>query len=278
MLAVNFHKTFIPERRLIAQLLRYAALGKEGSYGEISAETGIPMGKSSGKVPAIIDYARGMGLIVLGKPGKKEAKRPVLTDLGRVVYTVDPYLSEPLTQWVLHLNLCRPDIGAQQWHLCFAKGTDVLGLEFTESQLEKLLQDHLGRGRNHSGLVVNTYIDDAALARARVLKKSSENKSNSMVRRQKAPLDEIYASAYAAFILEAMEAFFPEQMQVSVEDFDRATGWTNVCGWNKSELGTVLEKIQRTGMLAVDRQLRNWILDKRATAKMAWERMYEGLV
>ena len=45
MLPINFHKTFVPERRLIGELLHYAALGKEGDYQEISSETGIPMGK-----------------------------------------------------------------------------------------------------------------------------------------------------------------------------------------------------------------------------------------
>ena len=65
MLPLNFHKTFIPERRLIAALLEYAALNKQGSYQDIASETSIPMGKSSGKVPAILDYARGMGLVEL---------------------------------------------------------------------------------------------------------------------------------------------------------------------------------------------------------------------
>ena len=32
MLPLNFHKTFIPERRLIAALLEYAALNKQGDY------------------------------------------------------------------------------------------------------------------------------------------------------------------------------------------------------------------------------------------------------
>ena len=50
MLAVNFHKTFIPERRLITDLMGYAALGQRGTFQEISADTGIPMGKSNGKV------------------------------------------------------------------------------------------------------------------------------------------------------------------------------------------------------------------------------------
>lgn len=62
-LPVTFHQSFIPERAYISALLKYAARAKEGTDQEISAETGIPTGQSSGKVPAMIDYARGMGLI-----------------------------------------------------------------------------------------------------------------------------------------------------------------------------------------------------------------------
>ena len=46
---LNFHKTFIPERRLIADIL-IMQLRVQGNYQEISSDTGIPMGKSSGKV------------------------------------------------------------------------------------------------------------------------------------------------------------------------------------------------------------------------------------
>jgi len=40
-----------------------AAGENEGTDQEISAETGIPTGQSSGKASAMLDYCRGMGLI-----------------------------------------------------------------------------------------------------------------------------------------------------------------------------------------------------------------------
>ncbi len=49
MLSLNFHQSFIPERMLISSLLKYAAKGKQGTIKEMSEETGIPMGKSTGK-------------------------------------------------------------------------------------------------------------------------------------------------------------------------------------------------------------------------------------
>ena len=49
MLPLNFHQTFVPERRLITALMEYAASGQEGTLYQMSEQTGIPMGKSSGK-------------------------------------------------------------------------------------------------------------------------------------------------------------------------------------------------------------------------------------
>jgi hypothetical protein len=135
MLPLNFHKTFIPERRLIAALLEYAALNKQGDYQNISKETGIPMGKSSGKVPAILDYARGMGLLILENEQAGSIKKPVLTSFGKVVYLEDKFLGEKMLQWLVHMNLCRNDIGAKTWHEVFAKGRSILGTAFTRNIL-----------------------------------------------------------------------------------------------------------------------------------------------
>jgi hypothetical protein len=71
-------------------MLRFAASGREGDYQFISAATGIPTGSSSGKVPAILDYCRGMGLIRLTGQERSAIKKPELTPFGRVVLLEDP--------------------------------------------------------------------------------------------------------------------------------------------------------------------------------------------
>jgi len=45
----NFHKTFVPERKHINAILKYAAKGGTGDIQAISEDTGIPTGSSSGK-------------------------------------------------------------------------------------------------------------------------------------------------------------------------------------------------------------------------------------
>src|SRR6056297_1543115 len=52
----TFHSTFIPERQYIAEMLRFAAGGKEGTYQDIRDATGIPMGGQTtefGKTPPV---------------------------------------------------------------------------------------------------------------------------------------------------------------------------------------------------------------------------------
>ncbi len=271
MLPINFHKTFVPERRLIGALLHYAALGKQGTYQEIGDETGIPMGESTGKVPAVLDYARGMGLVELADE-KGAVKRPLLTPLGRVVYSEDRYLGEKVTQWIAHMNLCRGDIGAHAWWSAFAEGRRVLGSSFTRAQLENHLIDTFGSGIDRTGPLIRTYTDDAALGRAGVLACSGD-----LVERRRAPVLDSSATAYSAMVLTFMEVHFPTQVQVTIEDLADKTLWFDTCLWEQDDVEQVCLLLQNKGFVAVDRQMRPWILEKRATAEAVWPRIFDDM-
>ena len=76
-LPVTFHRTFVPEMHYVAALLQYAASSEKGTEQEISVRTGIPTGKSDGKVPAIMGYASGMGLSTFSWPGSPEKRKSI---------------------------------------------------------------------------------------------------------------------------------------------------------------------------------------------------------
>ena len=270
-LPINFHKTFIPERRLIAALLQYAAQGKAGNYQDIANDTGIPMGKSNGKVPAILDYSRGMGLIYLDSGQKSAVKKPELTEFGRIVFLQDKYLGETLTQWIAHMNLCRPDIGASAWYHVFGKGRNVLGNAFNADQLEGYLRNIFGTGKNRTGPLVRTYQDDAALGRTNALN------SEGVIKRNKAPTLDEYALPYSSYILSLFDAFFPGQSQVTTRDLTNKTSWFDVCLWGGTEIERVLMLVERTGYLSVDRQMQPWILERRADSNQVWSKIYDDL-
>jgi len=271
-LPINFHKTFIPERRLIAALLEYAAKEKSGTYAEIAAETGIPMGASTGKVPAILDYARGMGLVELKAGVGSSVKNPVLTDFGRVVFLEDRMMGEPLTQWIAHMHLCRWDIGAHAWYQVFGVGRAVLGSSFTPDQLEEYLTNIFGPGQNRTGPIVRTYLDDAALRRASILSLEAET-----IRRKSAPLMSECAKAYAAHVLTLLDAAFSDRLQVTVSELSERTHWFDVCSWGTTDIDRALSLMESTGFVAVDRQMRPWVMERRCAANQVWASIYDDL-
>ncbi len=272
MLPLNFHKTFVPERRLIAALLDYIALGKQGSFEEIAIETGIPMGKSSGKVPAVLDYAGGMGLVELTSSRASAIKKAVFTPFGRTVYFEDKLLGEEMLQWLAHMNLCRGDIGAKTWHAVFAKGRNILGRVFTKQQVETYLVSVCGGGKKRTGPLLSTYTEDAALARTNALTVTGDS-----VKREKAPLLDVYAISYSAYILCLMETFFPGQEQITFSDFNAKTFWFDICFWNQSDVEYVFLLAENTGFISVDRQMQPWIMEKKAKAEEVWPRICDDI-
>ena len=60
--SVNFHKTFAPQDSYISKILELAEQGYSGNKEEISDITGIPTGKTSGKVIPHILYSKYMGI------------------------------------------------------------------------------------------------------------------------------------------------------------------------------------------------------------------------
>lgn len=271
MLPLNFHQTFIPERRFIAEILDYAAMGKQGSYQEISSDTGIPMGKSSGKVPVILAYAAGMGLIeVFTKKGA--VKKPILTPFGKTIYAKDKYLSESVVQWLVHMNMCRNDIGARTWHAVFAQGRNIIGSIFLREQLEEYLVEKFGIGKRRIGPLISTYIQDASLQRANVL----SVKGNKIIR-NKAPILESYSVPYSAYILSLLDAYFKGQSQVTVSDFNQETNWFEICLWSQPDIELIFNYIEQKGYISFDRQMRPWIIEKKAKAGEVWVHIWDKM-
>lgn len=270
MLSVSFHLTFIPERRLVTALLDYASKDQQGTIQEMAEVTGIPMGKSSGKMLAILDYARGMGLIELNEG--KTIKKPALSKFGKVVYKEDRFLGEEIVQWIAHLNLCRGDKGAKTWHETFARGRSALGSIFSKQQLEEYLNVVCGQGKDRTGPLVTTYLDDAALKRAGALSLLD----NELVRK-KAPLLEAYAKPYSAYLLSLLDIYFPEQVQIALTDFQEKTLWFDICLWNENDINLFFSLLERKGYISVDRQRKPWIIERLKSTHDVWSHFFDDI-
>lgn len=271
----NFHKTFIPERRYLKALLQFAAAGKKGDARAIADATGIPMGKSSGKVMPTIDYCKGMGLITLSDDSLNNAvKTPILKPFGRIVLLEDPFLKEPVTQWAAHLNLCGPARGADIWYQVFFQGAQSLGLKFEKDQLEAYLQSaNNSQTKNLIGPLIRMYEDPASFGACKAL-----TEEQGLVQRKAGPISEEFAWIYGAWILEAMEFFFPGQNQVTLTDLDRNAGWKTIPGWSIDQAQQILSLIEQKGIVSVERHMDPWIIQSADSSNNVWKKIYDDLI
>jgi hypothetical protein len=270
----NFHQTFIPERQYIHAMLRFAAGGREGTYQDISSATGIPTGSFSGKVPAILDYCRGMGLIQLTGEKPSKIKQPILTPFGRAVLREDAHLRERITQWIAHLNLCGALRGAEVWHQTFFKGAQVIGNTFSRQQLEEYLSlVFMNMGVGTIGPMVRMYSDDAAFGMCGALTEGHET-----ISRVSAPIEDEFGFAYAAWLIQLMADHFSSQGQVTVSELEEKTGWATIAGWNMTSIQRALALVERKGGIIVDRHMSPWILQADLIPDRAWSRIYDDLI
>ena len=270
----NFHKTFIPERQYINAILKFSASGGVGNYQEIASQTDIPMGESSGKVPAILDYCKGMGLIDLSNSYNKGIKKPELTTFGRTVLLNDPFLKEGITQWITHFNLCDPISGADVWYHCFLKGFRVLGMSFSIEDIKKYISIIYETNRtNIVSPMIRMYQDDSSFKKCNVLQQE-----NNLIFRKIAPITNDYGLAYGAWILELMKKHFSNRNQISITELEAQAGWLSITGWNLSGAAIALELIQRKGLIEVDRTMKPWLLRALKDNHEAWKEMYNDII
>jgi len=272
----NFHKTFKPERQYISAMLSFAAAGGSGNYLEISRVTGIPTGKSSGKVPAILDYCRGMGLLRLSEKTRSAVKKPELTDFGRIVLLEDPFLKTEVSQWMAHLQLCRPLFGADVWYHTFFAGSQGLGATFSKEGLESYLKAVYGvsKGNGLIGPLFGTYDDEAALKTCGALIKNSDGSFS----RRPAPIVDEFTFAYGAWLLQLLQDHFPDRRQVSEMELNTAAGWRTIPAWDSLAWKEVLRQVEQRGLLDVDRNMEPWLLSPQHDLGEAWRSIYNDMI
>jgi len=271
----NFHKTFKPERHYINAMLRFAASGKSGDFQEIASSTGIPMGASSGKVPAILDYCRGMGLTTLASGSERNSiKSPELTSLGRIILLEDPFLKSHVSQWLSHLNLCSPSTGADVWYQIFFPGVQALGQQFERSQLESHLKMiYRSTSNKIIGPIVGMYEDEAAFKVCGAL-----FESNGLISKKPAPVLDEMGRGYGAWILQLISDYFPNQQQISVTDLDKKTGWKTISGWSISSALTLLELLEKKKIITVDRHMDPWLVQPTMGVEDAWRNVFIDMI
>ena len=135
-ISLNFHETFPPTLRYIAEIVQLAANNFIGDKEEISEITGIPTGSGTGKVVPHIKYAKFMGLIEndIVSAGKYNLQ---LTPLGRLIYSEDKYFMDRISKYLINYFLCDKEEGAPHWSFLFNNFNYMLDSEYALSTIEE---------------------------------------------------------------------------------------------------------------------------------------------
>lgn len=269
---LSFHATFAPERFYIAKLLACVSVRCHGSFDDISNMTGIPTGKSSGKVEPTIRYAQGMGLVDVAKEGSSGFFLS-LTPLGEIVFGQDPYLKEELTQWLLHLMFCRCHGGAEAWYAVFGEGRLPLGESFTKENLRNYLENCFGRRRDVIGPLLRMYLHESGFLLCGAI---IEEKA--VIRRKKAPLDPIFYYLYAYWMINLWNQIFPNDQQITISAFESKSKCFSTLGWVELEVSDFLDWLSDAGVLKIDRQTGEALLLRMMAIETIENHIYDNLI
>ncbi len=256
LLPLNFPQTFLPERRLLAQLLPFAERKGKGNKIFIGAETGIPTGVSTGKVEPMIYYALAMGLITASKDAG--VWQLDLTPLGNIVLREDPYFSEHQTIWLVHLMLCRcrPLNGkADAWYALFTEGRFRLNESFRQDDFFDFLvvrHGDVGSLKSLSGIAIRTYLEDSCLGRIGVLEQE-QKKGEDLLIRKTAPVTREFFPVYASYLYLVWDELFYAENQISLDSFVQESRIFFIMGWSESMVATWLDWMGDNGIIQVDR-------------------------
>ena len=265
---LSFHDTFAPERNYLAKMMEFVVLQKQGTVDEISDETGIPTGKSTGKVEPTIKYAQGMGLL------KVERKIGAgycfsLTPLGAEVFDQDQYLKEQITQWLLHLMFCRRQGGAEAWYRVFGEGWLPLGHTFSRDDLNLYLKTSV---KNVSPLL-RMYSNESSFDLCDAL-----IEEHGTIVRNNAPMNPEFYYSYAFFLLSVWEELFPNDQQISITDFEKRTKVFATLGYRETEVHIFLDWLSDNGFMKIDRQTGEALLLRSTDANDVITGLYDNLV
>lgn len=271
-LPLSFHMTFQPERHYLTALLKFAQRQTTGTIDGISQATGIPTGKSTGKVKPLLQYAQGMGLLELG-PTSDGLQQFALTPLSHAILKEDPHLLEENTQWALHLMLCGRRGGAEAWYAVFVEAASILGRVFTEQQFNQFLSNRYGSSRDAVGPLLRSYADPAALAKAGAIACDDQQIVLRRVPTQPAMIDTV-----AALLVLIWDETAPNDSQVALTALEATSGLLAATGWGLEDQSQLLTEMGNRGLLHVDRQTGNPILTRLVSTDHVLRMMYERLV
>ena len=250
---INFHQSFKPEMDYIAKIMEIANCGyAEISKDEISEMTGIPTGKSSGKVEPHIDYASFMNLIEYKKISKGYNMK--LTEMGELIYNEDPFFLEELSRILCNYFLTSNISGAPIWNDITRNIRHKYGNSVKESVVKKELDDKYSKNIKISQFN-STYESDSSLGGIEFMNLEDSNGLRNIIFSDIKPKSEyIYMYGYT-LIKELENEIFGNRKEFTEEEIFNGICWNNGLGMTYDNGIKVLEELNDIGVIKLNKQL-----------------------
>lgn len=247
---INFHQTFKPEKNYISELLQVAEDVSSMTLEELSVLTGIPQGKSSGKLVPHLKYAYAMGVIEYNLRNSLYSMN--LTDLGRHVLEEDPGLAEDVTLLILHSNLVNRKLDIQPWNFCFEEYITRYGKSSKYSYFKSEVERKFGKKVKY-GPFLKTYEEMFHSLGLLDVRSECPEDENSMVFTSFSWTRE-FLPAIGYIFYELWEKCYPNEQEISSDQIDEMN-FRNLFAWSTTEELEVLDALSEYGLIRVNKQL-----------------------
>lgn len=265
--SVNFHKTFSPQDSYITKILELAKNHYTGSKEEISEETGIPTGKTSGKVVPHILYAQYMGLTTHTLTKGKYTLD--LTDVGKSVLENDKYLFEDISKLICHYNMCDEDNGAFLWSFIYNGLPIMLDETMSEEAMKKKYNDFF-MVKTDLGALRKSYSDDGFFALLDLLDFSEGIRINSSYYKD----ERLYVYAYTLF--SSWNKKHPDTQEITADQIIDMK-WNKRFGFDEDEMLFALEQMEGKQLIRLNKQLVPYTVIRNADTTDVLSHLYELL-
>lgn len=267
--SINFHQTFKPEKQYITAILEIADDPTHRSVKEISSLTGIPNGKSSGKVEPHINYASYMGLISYEKQDSEYSL--LKTPLGEIVYAEDPGLQENLTILMCHCMMQRAKAGAHLWSAVFTSVFPRYRSGISKDMLIKELNVILDGNVTVKNIAPFYGSYDSFFESIDML-----DDNDDYIKTGVAPFNREYLYLYTYVLLEYWMEFYPDQDEITSDQLNDLH-YGDVFGWDTQAEYAVLEHLADKGIVRLNRQLMPYTILKLTERGDVVGRLYSEL-
>lgn len=268
---LSFHLTFKPEQAHLSALLSIAKDTEWESLQAISEATGIPMGKSSGKVKPHLFYAKYMGLLDWHSKNKKIYLS--LTSLGKIVESEDPGFSEKLTLLLCHCMIIRKEAGADLWSYIFKillpRYQNNIEAKFFYAEIDSYYDKKVNMAP-FFGSYIGSY--DTLFKRLNLLQRDKDSwKLNSL------QYDKECVYVYALALFEYWDEMFLSYDEITSDQLEKI-GFRSAFGWSTIQENDVLIKLADKSFIRVNRQLKPFTILRLIDKKAVINKLYTELL